>query len=132
MHVNQERLKFWTEKIQTWEKNNLSQAEYCRQNNLILIDDYAKYNPARPHRIIKGVNYPFITRAIEEAHSFSRGQKILYRLQGVGPIEKIFTRLLKQQPFKGLLIWLRGTLEVRVMSQVKGNGDRYKIPPDKK
>ncbi|MFC1950546.1 B12-binding domain-containing radical SAM protein [Chloroflexota bacterium] len=92
--------------------------EHCRQGNLILIDDYAKYNPARPISIIKGVDYPFAAHAIEEALGFSWAEKILYRLQKVGFIEQILKRLVKRQPFKGLILWLRGALEARVISQV--------------
>ena len=97
-------------------------SEYCRQNNLILIDDCARYNPAKPLPTIKGVNYPFITHAMEKALDLSWGQKILYRLYRVGLIEQTLRRLIKHQPFKGLLIWLRGTLEARVEARVTPRG----------
>ncbi len=93
-------------------------AEHCRQEGLILVDDYAKYNPARPVPIIKGVDYPFVAHAIEEALGFSWAERILYRLQKVRFIEQTLRRLVRHQPFKGSILWLRGTLEARVISQV--------------
>lgn len=30
----EERNKFWTSHVQSWERSSLSQADYCRQNNL--------------------------------------------------------------------------------------------------
>ena len=31
-----EKRKFWKEQIENWQKSNLTQAEFCRKNNLIL------------------------------------------------------------------------------------------------
>ncbi len=34
MQINQNRFEFWSEQIRLWKESSLSQAEYCKNNNL--------------------------------------------------------------------------------------------------
>ena len=87
-------------------------SEYCRENNLILVDSYAKYNPGKLTPIIKGVDYGFIAHALEEVWDLSYLQKISHRLRGAKPVQQTVRTLVKHQPFKALLPWLRGRLPI--------------------
>lgn len=84
--------------------------EYCNENNLSLIDNHARFNRSEFTPKIKGVDYRFIARAIEEALELSGWQKVAHRLRRNQFLDQTLRKLAHHQPFQALFLWLRQLL----------------------
>lgn len=72
--------------------------EYCVKHDLSLIKDHAAYgrNPGQPK--IKGVDYDFLKRAVEESLELTKVQKLIRRISSVKSVNSLVIKMLTRSP----------------------------------
>ena len=81
--------------------------EYCRERDLSLVDTYAKYNRSLFVPKIKGVDYVYLRRAVEDALDLPWHKKILRYLRRNSLINRSMRLLAPYRPFQMVVLELR-------------------------
>lgn len=80
--------------------------EYCAENNLRITEDYSEYNRGRLTPKIRGVDYEFLLRAVDDARQLSSIGRFLRRLQRTSFAEEVIKWGAHFFPSRVLLIGL--------------------------